>query len=102
MESDAFHLTRKADPAGEIVLAAEGYLDDAGGAQLKREADAALAAGQSRLRIDLEAVALFNCAGARRLLAALDDLERGGKRVRLVGVRPPLKRALGCIASDGC
>jgi hypothetical protein len=42
MESDAFHLTRKADPAGEIVLAAEGYLDDAGGAQLKREADASI------------------------------------------------------------
>ena len=102
MESDAFQLTKEADPAGEIVLSAEGYLDDAGGAELNREAGAALATGHTRLRIDLEAVVLFNCAGARRLLTALDDLKREGKKVRLVGVRPPLKRALGCAASDGC
>jgi len=102
MESDAFHLTKEADPAGEIVLSAEGYLDDAGGAEIQREAGAALSSGYTRLRIDLEAVVLFNCAGARQLLTALKELELGGKTVRLVGVRPPLKRALGYAASDGC
>jgi anti-anti-sigma regulatory factor len=56
----------------------------------------------TRLRIDCEAVVLFNCAGDRRLLAVLDDLERGGREVRLVGVRPPLKKALGSMAPDAC
>lgn len=56
----------------------------------------------TRLRIDLEAVVLFNCAGDRRLLTVLDDLERGGRKVTLVDVRPPLKKALGCTASDAC
>ena len=98
MESDAFHLTKEADPAGEIVLSAEGYLDDAGGAELQREAGAALALGHTRLRIDLAAVVLFNCAGARRLLAVLEDLNRDDRHVELIGVRPPLQRLIDFAA----
>ena len=94
MESDAFHLTKEADPAGGLVLAAEGYLDDAGGAELSREADAALASGHTHLRIDLEAVVLFNCAGARRLVDLLEDFNRRAGRVDLVGVHPPLQQVL--------
>ena len=94
MESDAFHLTKEADPSGGLVLAAEGYLDDAGGARLSREVDAAVEAGHTRLRIDLEAVVLFNCAGARRLVDLLEDFSRREGRVDLVGVHPPLQQVL--------
>ena len=98
MESDAFHLTKESDPSGGLVLAAEGYLDDAGGAELSREADAALASGHTHLRIDLEAVALFNCSGARRLVELLEELNRRHGRVDLVGVHPPLQRLLDFVA----
>ncbi len=94
MESDAFHLTKESDPSGGLVLSAEGYLDDAGGAELCREAGAAIASGHTHLRIDLEAVVLFNCAGARRLVDLLEELKRREGRVDLVGVRPPLQRVL--------
>lgn len=94
MESDTFHLTKESDPSGGLVLSAEGYLDEAGGAELCREAGAALAAGHTRLHIDLEAVVLFNCAGARRLVELLEELDRRQGRVDLVGVRPPLQRLL--------
>ena len=98
MESDAFHLTKESDPTGGLVLAAEGYLDDAGGAELSREAGAALASGHTHLRIDLEAVVLFNCAGARRLLTVLEDLNRDDRHVELIGVRPPLQRLIDFAA----
>jgi anti-anti-sigma factor len=95
MESDAFHLTQAADPSGGLVLAAEGYLDDAGGAELRREVDAALASGHTRLSIDLGAVVLFNCAGARRLVELIQELNQRHGRVDLVGVHPPLQKVLG-------
>ena len=98
MESDAFHLTKESDPSGGFVLAAEGYLDDAGGAELQREAGAALAEGHTHLRIDLEAVVLFNCAGARRLVELLEELDRRQGLVDLVGVHPPLQKVLDVVA----
>lgn len=98
MESDAFRLTKESDPTGGLVLSAEGYLDDAGGAELSREADAALASGHTRLCIDLEAVVLFNCSGARRLVELLEELYRREGRVDLVGVHPPLQRVLDFTA----
>lgn len=94
MESDAFHLTKESDPSGGVVFAAEGYLDDAGGAELSREAGAAFASGHTRLRIDLEAVVLFNCSGARRLVELLQELKSKEGRVDLVGVHPPLQMVL--------
>ena len=98
MESDAFHLKKASDPSGGLVLAAEGYLDDAGGAELSREAGAALASGHTRLRIDLEEVVLFNCAGARRLVELLEELSKEATQVDLVGVHPPLQKVLDFAA----
>lgn len=94
MESDALHLTTEVDPTGAVIIAAEGYLDAEGGARLGREADAAVAAGHTRVLIDLEEVVLFNCAGAREMLAALEQLRRSGGHVEFLGVRQPLERAL--------
>jgi len=94
MEPDTLHLTTEVDPTGAVIIAAEGYLDAEGGARLGREADAAVAAGHTRVLIDLEEVVLFNCAGAREMLAALEQLRRSGGHVDFVGVRQPLERAL--------
>ncbi len=98
MESDAFHFMTDVDATGALVLTAGGYLDEAGGIELSREADAALEAGHTRLHIDLEEVVLFNCAGVRQLLAALDELKDCGGHVDLVRVRPPLQRLIDFTA----
>jgi anti-anti-sigma factor len=94
MEPDTLHFTTEVDPTGAVIIAAEGYLDAEGGARLGREADAAVAAGHTHLLIDLEEVVLFNCAGAREMLAALEELRQSGGHVDVVGVHPPLRRAL--------
>ena len=94
MDSDELHLRTGVDPDEGLVIEAEGYLDDAGGIALHREADAAHPGNCSRIRIDLEHVALFNCAGARRLLALKHELEERGLTVELVHVHPPLSRVL--------
>ena len=94
MDSDELHLRTGVDPDEGLVIEVEGYLDGAGGDELTREAAVALAAGCRHVRIDLEHVVLFNCSGARRLLAALRKLEEQGLHVELVHVRAPLRRAL--------
>ena len=98
METDEFHLEQDVDPTGVLVIAAGGYLDEAGGIQLSREAGAALEAGHRHLRIDLEGVVLFNCSGVRWLLFTLEDLERRHGDVDLVHLHPPLKRILDITA----
>jgi anti-anti-sigma regulatory factor len=86
---------RASTPPGEgLVLAVEGYLDQDGGMTLARETRAAEESAQRRIRIDLGEVCLFNCSGARELVTLLDDLDRLGWDVELVGVRPPLQRLL--------
>ena len=94
MDSDELHLRTGIDPDEGFVIEVEGYLDEAGGYELTREAGAALSAGCTTVLIDLEHVVLFNCAGARRLLEVLDALEKQGLHVELVHVRPPLRRVL--------
>lgn len=94
MASDELHLRTGVDPDEGLVIEAEGYLDDAGGVALHREADAAAPGSCTCIRIDLGHVVLFNCAGARRLLALLHELEARGFTVELVHVHPPLSRAL--------
>lgn len=98
MESDAFHLTKAIDPSGTLVIAAAGYLDEPGGIELSREANAAFLTGRKQLCIDLERVVLFNCAGARHLVAVLDQLRDRDERVELVGVRPPLQQLIDFAA----
>jgi len=94
MESDTLQLTTEVDPTGAVIIAAEGYLDAEGGARLGREAGAAVAAGHTHLLIDLENVVLFNCAGVRRLLFALEQLRGQDGQVDLVHLRPPLQRLI--------
>jgi anti-anti-sigma factor len=94
MDSDELQVHTGIDPDDGFVIEVEGYLDDSGGDELTRQAAAALSAGHNCVRIDLEHVVLFNCSGARRLLAALHELQEQGLHVELVHVRPPLRRVL--------
>ena len=80
------------------MLAVKGYLDEEGGSVLARETRAAKGTDRRCIRIDLEAVCLFNCSGARCLISILQELERQGYEVDLVGVRPPLRRILELTA----
>ena len=73
------------------MLAVEGYLDENGGMTLARETQSVPTDEQRRIRIDLGDVSLFNCSGARQLVTLLDDLQRLGYEVDLVGVRPSLQ-----------
>jgi anti-anti-sigma regulatory factor len=98
MDDTTLRVTTRSPSRGELVLAVEGYLDDAGGSTLAREADAVPTVDHQHVRIDLAGVALFTCAGARRLMAVLEQLARSGCRVDLFGVHHPLQRLLDLSA----
>jgi len=89
--------TRSALDEG-LVLVVEGYLDDDGGWTLAREARAVPVAVHRRIFIDLDAVCLFNCSGARRLISILRELDTQGMEVDLVGVHPSLRMFLDLAA----
>ncbi len=98
MDDATLQVTARSSPGEGLVLQVEGYLDEDGGLTLAREARAVPVGEPARIRIDLEAVCLFNCSGARALASTLRELDRQGFDVDLVGVHPPLKRALELVA----
>ena len=94
MGGTSFQVTSRLSPTGELMLAAEGYLDEEGGSALAREICAAGVADRRLVCIDLGAVYLFNCLGARQLISFLHEAKQLGCQVVLVGVRSPLQRFL--------
>jgi anti-anti-sigma regulatory factor len=98
MEDTTLQVTARPSAAHELVLAVEGYLDEDGGLMLARKTRAVPAAEHRRIRIDLDEVRLFNCSGARQLIALLADLDQLGYEVDLVGVHLPLRRLLDLTA----
>lgn len=94
MDDATLQVSARTSPREGLVLAVEGYLDENGGAVLARETHAAPTEDERRIRIDLGEVCLFNCSGARQLVTLLNDLDRLGYDVDLVGVRPPLQKIL--------
>ncbi len=98
MDETTLQITTRSSPGEEILLAVEGYLDEEGGLMLAREIRTAPVAGHCRICIDLDAVCLFNCSGARCLISLLRELDRQGCQVELVGVHPPLQRFLDFAA----
>jgi anti-anti-sigma regulatory factor len=98
MDDATLQVSARSSASDGLVLAVEGYLDKDGGEVLARETHAVQDAEQRRIRIDLGEVCLFNCSGARQLITLLDDLDKMGYEVDLVGVRPPLQRLLDLTA----
>ena len=98
MDDTTLRVTTRSSPTGELVLAVEGYLDAEGGSTLAREAGAVPEVDRLQIRIDLAAVTLFTCSGARRLIAVLEELTALGCRVDLRGVHHPLQRLLDLAA----
>ena len=98
MDDTTLRVNARSSSGGDLVLAVEGYLDDEGGSTLARETSAARAADHRKIRIDLGAVTLFTCSGARRLIAVLDEMSHRGCRVDLRGVHQPLQRLLDLVA----
>jgi anti-anti-sigma regulatory factor len=98
MKDTTLQVRAENSPGEGLVLAVEGYLDRVGGKTLARETRAVSDEEPRRIRIDLGAVCLFNCAGARQLITLLNDLEHLGYEVELLGVHPPLQRLLDLSA----
>lgn len=98
MDDMTLQVTARSSPSEGLMLSVEGYLDENGGTALARETRAAPAGDHRRIRIDLGEVCLFNCSGARQLITLLNDLDRLGYEVDLVGVHPPLRRFLDLTA----
>ncbi|MEJ2580069.1 MAG: STAS domain-containing protein [Acidobacteriota bacterium] len=98
MDDTTLQVMTRSFPDEGLVVAVGGYLDESGGMTLARETRAAPAQHHRHIRIDLAAVCLFNCSGARQLITLVSDLEHLGYDVELVGVRPPLRRALDLTA----
>ena len=98
MDDTALQVTTRSSSGEGLILAVEGYLDEDGGSTLARETRAVPVDDFPHVRIDLGAVCLFNCSGARHLISLLHDLEKMGCQVELVGVHPPLQRFLDLAA----
>jgi anti-anti-sigma regulatory factor len=98
MDDTTLRVTARPSSRGVLVIAVEGYLDEEGGSTLAREAGAIPAVDHRRICIDLTAVTLFTCSGARRLIAVLDELNTLGCQVELHGVHHPLRRLLDLAA----
>ena len=100
MDDMTIQVTTRSSPNEGLLLAVTGYLDENGGSVLVRETRSAPTAEHRRIRIDLGAVRLFNCSGARQLITLLNDLERLGYEVDLVNVHPPLQRVLDFVVDS--
>ena len=98
MDDTTLRVTARSSSSGSLILAVEGYLDEEGGSTLARETSSARATDHRLIRIDLGAVTLFTCSGARRLIAVLEELTALGCRVDLRGVHHPLQRLLDLAA----
>jgi len=98
LDDTTLQVTTRSSTGEGLVLAVEGYLDEDGGSTLARETRSVPEEEDRRICIDLDAVGLFNCSGARCLIAILRELERQGYEVELIGVHPPLKRFLDLTA----
>ncbi len=94
MDEDALHVSTTVRPNGGLTVAVRGYLDERGGSELARIILGDLPGLPLTIDIDLEAVSLFSCSGARRLLTALEELQSQGCDVSLVGVRQTLQKIL--------
>ena len=94
MESDELVLSTEVLLDGGLVITARGYFDDSGGSELERVVERTIDSGQRVIRIDLEGVTLFNCAGARHLVDLSSAARHQGWTLTLVGVRPTLQCAL--------
>jgi anti-anti-sigma factor len=94
MDDMSLRVNARPSSGHEVVLMVVGYLDEEGGQRLARETRAAPSEETCRICIDLNDVCLFNCFGARLLVTLIDDLDKRGCEVDLVGVRPPLQRFL--------
>ena len=94
MDKDAIRVSTAIQPDGRVTVAVFGYLDEKGGSELARKILEDLPGTGSRVEINLEAVILFSCSGARRLLTALEELQSRNRDVALVGVRQTLQKIL--------
>ena len=94
MDEDVLRVSTTVRPGGGVTVAVQGYLDEGGGKTLARQILDDLPGGETHIDIDLDAVTLFNCSGARHLVAAVEDLHRQGREIDFTGVRPPLQRVL--------
>ena len=98
MDRATLQVAARSSPDEGLILSVGGYLDEIGALSLAHETRSAPVDGPRHVRIDLGKVCLFNCSGARQLLILVDDLERLGYEVELVGVHPPLQRILDLSA----
>jgi anti-anti-sigma factor len=97
MDDTTLQVNTSSSPDEGLLLAVEGYLDEDGGSTLIRETRSVPVEEHRRICIDLEAVCLFNCSGARCLISILRELEKQGYEVELVGVHPPLQRVIDLV-----
>jgi anti-anti-sigma factor len=97
MDDTTLQVNTSSSPDEGLLLAVEGYLDEDGGSTLIRETRSVPVEAHRRICIDLEAVCLFNCSGARCLISILRELEKQGYEVELVGVHPPLQRVIDLV-----
>jgi anti-anti-sigma factor len=81
-------------PAGEVVIVAQGELQQSTVPQFRQAVTEALATGADRLVIDLSQITFIDSSGLSALVGARHAGDRAACRISLAGVSPALRRTL--------
>jgi anti-sigma B factor antagonist len=90
-----------AHAGGAHVVVVSGELDLSTVSGLRRQVDAALAAGATRLVVDLDDVTHMDSSGLAELLDALQRARLAGGGLALVVTSQPIRRTLQIRGVDG-
>jgi anti-sigma B factor antagonist len=91
-------LLRERHEDGAVVLTVCGELDIVTGEQLDRRLSGLSAAGHSRVLVDATGLTFCDAYGVRALTRARVRARAQGGWLRLVGVRPRVRRTLALLA----
>jgi len=91
-------LLRERQEDGAVVLTVGGELDIVTGEQLDRRLSGLAAAGHSRVLVDATGLTFCDAYGVRALTRARVRARTQGGWLRLVGVRPRVRRTLTLLA----
>jgi anti-anti-sigma factor len=82
------------DRDGARWIALEGELDHEGCHVVRPEFEAAVRDGKSDVVVALDGVTFLSSMGIGMLLKAREQLTQRGKKLKLTGIRTPVRRAL--------
>ncbi len=90
--SEILKVTVERPDAMVAVLRTDGYINNAGGEEIARQAYALMGGGVNRLLLDLEKTKIVNSIGISILIEILEKLLDGGGRLAFCRLTPTIEK----------